>query len=292
MDSLNQRARHIFLSPHLDDAVFSCGGLIAKAVSLGCPVEVRTFYTGQADGAAVPRRQRKAAATGERKREDSTALDHLGATPVWLDYTGRFLRPPWLERPLHIFRTPSEAGLGGFPNIPSIRRDLSRLLNEWPQAYLFAPLGVGGHYDHVELFLASITTAVEEDALDRFLFYEDSYSLGTRMRKRHFVARRVCWSWWQAPACRSIAWFVISNLMASQGKGRAVLEFLPPHYRRLQWTVRLEAIQNFEDQKLDALSAYESQVKALGGAPMFARIIRHYHRFWGNAEPYWVAGQC
>ena len=292
MDSLNQRARHIFLSPHLDDAVLSCGGLIAKAVSLGCPVEVMTFYTRQVDGAALPRRQRRAATTGERKQEDSAALGHLGATPVWLDYTERFLRPPWLKSPLHIFRTPSETGLGGFPNIPAIKRDLARLLSECPAAYLFAPLGVGSHYDHVELFLASITTAVEQDALDRFVFYEDGYSLGTRMRKKHFVARRVCWRWWQAPARWSITWFVISNLMASQSRGGAILEFLPAHYRHLQWTVRIEAIQNFEAQKLDALSKYESQVKAFGGTTMFTKIIRHYHRFWGNAEPYWVADQC
>ena len=47
MVSLKQRKKHIFLSAHLDDAVFSCGGLIAKAVSLGCPVEVVTLYTAK-----------------------------------------------------------------------------------------------------------------------------------------------------------------------------------------------------------------------------------------------------
>jgi LmbE family N-acetylglucosaminyl deacetylase len=47
MDGLDRPKKHIFLGAHLDDAVFSCGGLIAKAVSLGCPAEVVTFLTKQ-----------------------------------------------------------------------------------------------------------------------------------------------------------------------------------------------------------------------------------------------------
>jgi hypothetical protein len=34
---------------------------------------------------------------------------------------------------------------------------------------------------------------------------------------------------------------------------------------------------------------YKTQAKALGGMPMLTRIIRCYHRFWDDAEPYWAA---
>ncbi|MHA1303522.1 MAG: PIG-L deacetylase family protein [Candidatus Heimdallarchaeaceae archaeon] len=45
---------HIFLSPHLDDAVASCGGLIAKLVEQGNKVIVATFFTKSPDLSKIP----------------------------------------------------------------------------------------------------------------------------------------------------------------------------------------------------------------------------------------------
>ena len=293
MESLIRRTKHIFLSPHLDDAVFSCGGLIAKASSLGCPVEVITFYTNQENFDILPPRQQKIAPKfavyEQRKKEDYAALSFLGATPIWIDYTERFFRPPWLKSVLYSFRTPLEANLDGFANVFSIKQYLNELCEEWPEAYLFAPLGIGNQYDHVELFLASIMAAEERRALDRFVFYEDVYSLGTQMRRRHFAANRVCWRWWQAPATSSIKWFLRSNQIALNARGRVAVEYLPEHYASLKWSVKAESIIGFDEKKLEAVSMYKTQAKALGGMSMLAKIIRCYHGFWGNAEPYWVA---
>ena len=293
MESLNRGTKHIFLSPHLDDAVFSCGGLIAKASSLGCPVEVITFYTKQVNADTLPPRQQKMAAKfaiyEQRKKEDSAALNFLEATPIWIDYTERFFRSPWLTNVLHTFRTPEEASLDEYANVGSIKQYLNELCDKYPEAHLFAPIGIGNHYDHVELFLASITTAVEKRALDRFTFYEDAYSLGTQMRKEHFVAGRVCWKWWQAPAKSSIKWFLRSNLIALNARGRAAVEYLPELYAGLKWAVKTESIIGFEEKKLEAVSMYKTQAKALGGMRMLAKIIRCYHVFWGEAEPYWTA---
>lgn len=293
MESLNRRTKHIFLSPHLDDAVFSCGGLIAKASSLGCPTEIITFYTKQENFDILPPRQQKIAPKfavhEQRKKEDYAALSFLGATPIWIDYTERFFRRPWLKSVLYSFRTPLEASLDGFANVFSIKQYLNQLCEEWPEAYLFAPLGIGNHYDHVELFLASIMAAAEKRALDRFVFYEDTYSLGTRMRKRHFAANRVCWRWWHAPATRSIKWFLRSNLIALNARGRTAVEYLPDHYASLKWSVKTVSITGFEEKKLEAASMYKTQTKALGGMSMISKIIRCYHAFWGNAEPYWFA---
>ena len=97
----------------------------------------------------------------------------------------------------------------------------------------------------------SIMAAEEKRALDRFLFYEDAYSLGTRMRRRHFAANRVCWRWWQAPAARSIKWFLRSNLVASNSRGRAAVEYLPEHYASLKWSVKTESIVGFDEKKLE-----------------------------------------
>nr|WP_240804970.1 PIG-L family deacetylase [Cupriavidus oxalaticus] len=77
------------ISPHLGDAVFSCGGLIAAARG----ARVVTIFAGvPAAGAAAPDRDRAAGfdsaeqAMLARRREDNRALGMLGAQAVWLDF--------------------------------------------------------------------------------------------------------------------------------------------------------------------------------------------------------------
>ena len=82
-------ARRIFVSPHLDDAVFACGQWIASSTR---PV-VLTIFAG-----AAPRDARLTVWDREcgfdegddvmalRRMEDRAALERLGATPCWLDF--------------------------------------------------------------------------------------------------------------------------------------------------------------------------------------------------------------
>jgi len=77
------------ISPHLDDAVFSCGGLIAAARG----ARVVTVFAGVPPaGVPVPDGDRAAGfdsaeqGVRARRREDNRALGMLGAQPVWLDF--------------------------------------------------------------------------------------------------------------------------------------------------------------------------------------------------------------
>ncbi|MBP0623854.1 PIG-L deacetylase family protein [Cupriavidus consociatus] len=77
------------ISPHLDDAVFSCGGLIAAARG----ARVVTVFAGVPPaGVPAPDWDRAAGfdsaeqAVRARRREDNRALGMLGAQPVWLDF--------------------------------------------------------------------------------------------------------------------------------------------------------------------------------------------------------------
>ena len=81
----------------------------------------------------------------------------------------------------------------------------------------------------------------------------------------------------------------MSTVMASQARGQGVEDFLPSRCQDLHWQLEPEGIQGFEAQKLEALSKYESQIIMLGGIDMFERVLAHYYRFFGGAEPYWVA---
>ncbi|SPK73341.1 conserved protein of unknown function [Cupriavidus taiwanensis] len=77
------------VSPHLDDAVFSCGGLLAAARA----ARVVTVFAGvpPADMPAPDWDQAAGFASAEqavlsRRREDNHALTMLGAHAVWLDF--------------------------------------------------------------------------------------------------------------------------------------------------------------------------------------------------------------
>jgi LmbE family N-acetylglucosaminyl deacetylase len=222
-------------------------------------VEVVTIYTRQIDPATLPAKQAKAAIYDRRKEEDLAALEVLGATPVWAEFSERYIRPPWLPNALHVFRTPRMGTMYDFDN----------------------------HYDHVKLFLFSLKTAIDIGQIHRFAFYEEGYAIGTRMRKRHYVTKKICWSWMEAPASRSLRWLIMSNIMALQARGRPVHEYFPENYRNIQWTVKPELIRGYEEVKLKSMSKYKSQFDMLGGKKMFGRILEQYHKYWGGAEPYW-----
>ncbi|WP_322080845.1 PIG-L deacetylase family protein [Burkholderia sp. BCC1972] len=82
-------ARWLVVSPHLDDAVFSCGQLLAQAPG---SVVVTVFAGIPPRGTPAPPWDRRAGfgsadeAVRARREEDGRALAQLGAHPVWLDF--------------------------------------------------------------------------------------------------------------------------------------------------------------------------------------------------------------
>jgi LmbE family N-acetylglucosaminyl deacetylase len=88
----------VVVSPHLDDGVFGCGELLLAhpgSVVITALARPREDYRHVTDWDA-----RAGFAAGEdvvaaRRAEDRAALAHLGARPVWLDYTERqYGEPP------------------------------------------------------------------------------------------------------------------------------------------------------------------------------------------------------
>ncbi|RQS58676.1 PIG-L deacetylase family protein [Burkholderia sp. Bp8986] len=81
--------RWLVVSPHLDDAVFSCGQLLAQAPG---SVVVTVFAGIPEHGTAAPPWDRRAGfrtaddAMRRRRDEDRHALALLDARPVWLDF--------------------------------------------------------------------------------------------------------------------------------------------------------------------------------------------------------------
>ncbi|PIK73123.1 PIG-L deacetylase family protein [Methylobacterium frigidaeris] len=145
------------LSPHLDDAAFSCGGTLAQLAHGGWQVVMVTLLT-----ASVPEPTDFALACqidkglgpevdymALRRDEDRAAAAALG-----------------LNLPVHVALT--EAPHRGYASAPELfaetRPDdpladdlapvLARLMAEASPDLLLAPQGVGGHVDHVQLVRA------------------------------------------------------------------------------------------------------------------------------------------
>ncbi|WP_354685966.1 PIG-L family deacetylase [Cupriavidus necator] len=128
------------ISPHLDDAVFSCGALLAAARA----ARVVTVFAGvPPPDMPAPEWDRAAGFTTAeqamlaRRREDNHALTMLGAHPVWLDFWdsqyGRHYTPREIADGLQpVLMTQTEgvivAPLGLFHSDHALTHDACRLL--------------------------------------------------------------------------------------------------------------------------------------------------------------------
>ncbi len=147
--------RALAVSPHLDDAAFSCGGTLARLARAGWEVTVCTAFTrsvAHPTGFALACQTDKGLPPGAdymaiRRAEDAAACAALGVRPHWLDMP---------EAPHRGYG--SAAALFGPPRgddavaVP-LAALLRGLLDAAPDLVL-APQAVGGHVDHVQLVRA------------------------------------------------------------------------------------------------------------------------------------------
>lgn len=129
-DDAEQAHPVIVVSPHLDDAVFGCGELLAMrpgsvvvTVFAGAPPTYETVT--EWDALAGFRAGDDVMAA--RRAEDARALALLGARPIWLDFRDSQYR--------HI------------PTVPQIADALERVIGESGLRSVFIPLGLF-HSDH------------------------------------------------------------------------------------------------------------------------------------------------
>lgn len=171
-----QRYDQLYIAPHLDDAVLSCGGQIAQAVADGARVLVVTLCAGSpsADAALTPfaRYLHHAWALGDdpvaqRRAEDARALALLGCDGLQLDQLDAPYRVAAYGEP--------DAWRGAIvahdPLIEASRAILAQLHAQQPAAPLYVPLGVGSHVDHQVVCAAGLTLSA---AGARVGWYEDA----------------------------------------------------------------------------------------------------------------------
>jgi LmbE family N-acetylglucosaminyl deacetylase len=183
----------LFLSPHLDDAVLSCGALIEELADR-CTVTVATVFTAAGPGphTRAARSFIRQCSAGDasrlfaaRRAEDEEVLAGIGVNYVHLGVVDALYRRRDLRisatRPLGrllpelVHRYPTyrfdiakgRVARGDCSLIASITTHISDLLRRTSAQLIFCPMGVGRHVDHI------ITRTVGQYYPDRVVYYSD-----------------------------------------------------------------------------------------------------------------------
>ncbi len=172
----------LFVSPHLDDAIFSCGGYAYQLASAGQRVIIATFVTADASGgsalSSAARRDLRCWGGGRaifarRCSEDVEAAEALGASTAHLGlldatyrqdenhqflYADSVLAAPVHSHDVRVFK-------------PAAQRALAALLLQYSDQTLtvVCPLSIGGHVDHriIRQVVEALTSPHQR------LYYED-----------------------------------------------------------------------------------------------------------------------
>jgi LmbE family N-acetylglucosaminyl deacetylase len=148
--------RWIYISPHLDDAVLSCGGLIWEQTQADTPVEIWTLFGGfpQPDSSSDLIRQlhrewgvkTSEQAIALRRQEDQRAAQIVGARPAHFDFLDCIYRRSQAGQALYtdIFVPPHPAEADLPQEIATVLA--GRLA---PDDVVICPLALGGHVDHI-----------------------------------------------------------------------------------------------------------------------------------------------
>lgn len=190
---------HVYLSPHLDDAALSCGGLIHQQTKAGQLPLVITVFAGRppTDVALSDFAQSLHARYGDledvvaaRWDEDQAAMDILGADYLRLNY------------PDCIYRGQEQAGEWYYPSLGAIFGEvhpaelgmpaelattLTKFIPPGEEVTLYAPLTVGNHVDHQLTFEAAMFLKADGWQLrfyEDYPYAEEEGALGTALAAR------------------------------------------------------------------------------------------------------------
>ena len=183
LQDITPNNRHIFLSPHFDDVVYSCGGTLGVQASCGLHPLVITVFAGIPPAGLelspfalrIHKRMgfRQDTSAEEvfttRRKEDARALDYLQADYFWLDYHDAIYRgmPAYYAGDGQLI---DEVHPGDMWIDVKLAQDLIALHERLPDAVWYAPLGVGRHVDH-QIVCSAIDRLIQRGA--NVKLYED-----------------------------------------------------------------------------------------------------------------------
>lgn len=269
----------LFISPHLDDAVLSCGARIAALTAKGKRVLIVTVFTEAGALATEEKRERYSS----RRKHDKEAAGCLGAEVIHLGYTDA----PFRNAAYHNFSTllfhhtlpVQEREL-----VTSIAARLEVLIASCCPESVWFPLGVGGHIDHHIVYESS--WLLPSNSVTGY-YEELPYALlqgWNTVRWLHLNAvadKSIVWKQPALPALMDAALPFVRNyistaedVIGSQAKLLQEWEKIKRHDKAaLQWLLR-DAVLEVEkeglplpclQQKCAAIACYATEYPALFG---------------------------
>jgi LmbE family N-acetylglucosaminyl deacetylase len=199
------RAQHLYLSPHPDDVILSCGGMIWEQVQRGDSVAVVTVFADSpspslplSDFAQLLHdRWHASAPDGDfadppavRRAEDTRSFEVLDRRIVLAQFplTDCIYRThPYLETPLY---ASEEAIFGELHPADPAREKLVMILPPEEGTIVYSPLAIGNHVDHQ--LVRSIVGGWGLDA-GRVRFYEDYPHVVIRSNLEKIVGQHEGW---------------------------------------------------------------------------------------------------
>lgn len=174
----------LFLSPHLDDVAFSCGGTLAMLLAAGWDATVATVFTAsvaEPTGFALACQTDKGLAPAVdymalRRAEDEAFAQAVGAALPDRASTLHLRHGPSEEAPHRGYASAAALFAGvreGDEEWKAVREWLRALADERAPALVFAPQGLGGHVDHLHVARAVRAWGEEAEAPPPVWWYRD-----------------------------------------------------------------------------------------------------------------------
>lgn len=280
MRAQKRKYSSVIISPHLDDAVFSCGGVLASQTFSARHLVINVFSNC---GGANP----------VRKFEEEAAKTFFGYDSVYLEFPDLVVRDRWGRLPHRMHRTlgPKDKAL-----LHRIEGKINLELKDIDFDYLIFPLGVGMHLDHLICFEASQFFWKDP----RLFFYEDlPYALAPlllnlRLAQLHgtedgleldvtplvdYFFSRPGWSWWGRTLLKSSLRRIMKGFLHSRVRqmGRASTTIPGP------LRCRPFAIQGYFQNKISGILKYSSQWPIFFHSPAdLEELYRKFH--YSNEE--------
>nr|WP_319398166.1 PIG-L family deacetylase [uncultured Carboxylicivirga sp.] len=150
----------LYISPHLDDVILSCGATIAQQISNGNQVTIATIFSAgdEKSNHLI------------RKNDDAKAVKQLGASYLHFD----FVDAPFRSQKYYSFASllyhhtpPTDHVL-----LQDITKKIAALIKPKGFNQCYFPLGIGGHIDHNLAFYAGKN--ILKNQVCECYFYEDA----------------------------------------------------------------------------------------------------------------------
>lgn len=180
----NKKKKFLFVSPHFDDAVLSCGGLIHKLSASETLTYVLTIFSGLPDPTTLSDAAKEFHndiqlgdnAIEIRRAEDLNASDFLGYHPIHFD----FLESQYRQNPNggHIYKKLDDIFTGKLEDEQKCIEQLILKMKDFLSLHsfdaIYIPTGVGNHIDHlIARFVIEEISKKEESLSEKVIYYED-----------------------------------------------------------------------------------------------------------------------